>query len=450
MRLAPALLTASALFTAAAPASAQWQRIDTNGLPVGGSGIRVASVAATESAVFVTAGQPNTLWRSTDDGTTWARVTAVPAPASGVATVYAAGRTVLVQETAPSAQLHVSTDGGATWTSRAATAPFDVPIATLAHPVTTSGGRSHAFVAGSNPNRLHVTHDDFATTAPALAETAIDQIVSNGRVFLALPLRTNQTMTYQRSLDGGRTWSVAYTGALAADTAYPSRDSLLVFRLTPSGTNFTQGTIFGSRDATAFPALDIVPSGPSTVIESSPEHSAVYHTFRLSVQAGRASQTIRSNFPAQRFGTVSFVCHGDGGTGTNRALSSRYVYLMSSCDETGASTLQSLWRHPVSGASVAAAPAVRVRSAGLSLERPAPHPVRGAAGVYFHLDVPAADARLVLRDALGRTVRVLHEGTAAAGDTRAVLDTRGLAAGVYAVTLTAGGQAATQRVVVLD
>ena len=406
----------------------------------------MGSVAANETAVFATSGQPQALYRSTDDGGSWARVAAVPDPVGGP-TVFTAGQTVLVHDVgfAANSILHVSADGGATWTQRPAPPPLlDTPINTLAR-ADTPLSRSHAFVVSQNPNRLFVTHDDFATVEAALPDLAVDQVVSNGRVLLALPLRTTNPISYYRSDDGGRTWTTAYTGALAADTAFPTRDSLFVYRLTPSGTNFSQTTIFGSPDGTAFPALAVVPNGPVTAIESSPEHSAVYHSFQLSVHGGRSPQSIRAGFPQQVFGPITFACHGDGGTGFNRALSSRFVYLMASCDETGASTLQSLWRHPVVGATVAGeAP---TPGTGLAL-RVDGNPVRTQAAVVVTLAAPA-EATVALVDARGRQVATLARRALPAGETRLPLPTAGLAPGVYWLRLSAAGGQAVRPVTVV-
>lgn len=438
LRLVAAVLCAA---TVALPAAAQWTRIDTNGLPVGGSGLRVASVAANETALFVTNGQPQALYRSLDDGASWARVTAVPEPASGFSTVLTAGQTVLVQAGAPGAALHVSTDGGATWTARPAPPPLDVSVLTLAR-AETPAGRSHAFISGETTPRLYVSHDDFATVLPALPDLAVDQVVSNGSEMLAIPTRTTSTISYYRSADGGRTWTVVSTLPLAADTAYPTRDSLFVLRLTPSFPDLTRSTVYGSPDGSAFPQLFVLPAGPRGVIESSPDHSAVYFSFVLSVHGGRSYQAINAGFPMQ---PGVGACHTEAGPGFNRALTSRFVYLMASCDETGASVFSALYRHPVVGATVAgdAGPDALVGAL-----RVAGNPVRGRAAVTVSLEAPA-DARLVLVDAQGRRVATLAERTLPAGETAVGFVTSGLAPGVYWLRLEADGRVATRPVTVV-
>ncbi len=432
---------------AALPAAAQWTRVDTNGLTPGPNGILVGSVAANEAAVFATSGQPQRLYRSDDDGGSWTRVAAVPDPA-GFPTVFTTGQTVLVHDITftSGSILHVSTDGGATWAQRTAPPPLDVAvnINTVAR-VDLPAGRSHAFVVNQNPNRLFVTHDDFATVEPALPDLAIDQIVSNGRVLLAVPLRTTNPISYYRSADGGRTWTVAYTGALAADAAFASRDSLFVVRLAPTATNPTRVALFGSPDGTTFPELAVLSSGPSSVIESSPEHSAVYFSFRLSVHGGRSPQSIRAGFPEQTTGPVVTACHSNAGSGTNRALSSRAVYLIASCDDTGAYVAGALYRHEVVGATVAgeAAP----DAGGVAL-RVAGNPARDRARVTVSLDAPAS-ARLVLVDAQGRGVATVADRALPAGETPLTLVTSGLAPGVYWLRLEAAGRVATEAVTVV-
>jgi hypothetical protein len=95
-------------------------------------------------------------------------------------------------------------------------------------------------------------------------------------------------------------------------------------------------------------------------------------------------------------------------------------------------------------ASLAATPlatADAVALAGLSLS---PNPAHGTATVQL-LPVPGATtATLTVLEALGRAVRTLSTPT----NTRTALDLTGLAPGLYAVRVAAGGSTATRRLVV--
>ncbi|MEL5996287.1 T9SS type A sorting domain-containing protein [Hymenobacter segetis] len=95
-------------------------------------------------------------------------------------------------------------------------------------------------------------------------------------------------------------------------------------------------------------------------------------------------------------------------------------------------------------ASLAAVPlatADAVALAGLSLS---PNPAHGTATVQLPAVPGAATATLTVLDALGRAVRTRSTPTNA----QAVLDLAGLAPGLYAVCVAAGGSTATRRLVV--
>lgn len=82
-----------------------------------------------------------------------------------------------------------------------------------------------------------------------------------------------------------------------------------------------------------------------------------------------------------------------------------------------------------------------------------PNPTAGPATVAFTL-AEASDVRVKIVDVLGRRVRVLASGPAAAGEQRVVWDGRGdavhsVAAGVYVVRVSAGGTVRTQPVTVV-
>jgi hypothetical protein len=83
----------------------------------------------------------------------------------------------------------------------------------------------------------------------------------------------------------------------------------------------------------------------------------------------------------------------------------------------------------------------------LSLAPVLPNPAGGTVTVRYTLNAPVA-MRLTLSDALGRTVRVVREGAAAAGAGRASVSVRGLARGRYFVTLTTARGIAVQPLVV--
>lgn len=82
-------------------------------------------------------------------------------------------------------------------------------------------------------------------------------------------------------------------------------------------------------------------------------------------------------------------------------------------------------------------------ASGLSLNAPAPNPVRGPVAFRFSLDRPRA-VRLAVYDVLGREVVIVREGTHQAGTHEAGVDAGVLPSGVYIVRLTTNGQAITR------
>lgn len=82
-----------------------------------------------------------------------------------------------------------------------------------------------------------------------------------------------------------------------------------------------------------------------------------------------------------------------------------------------------------------------------TLSTPAPHPVRDAARLVLALDRPES-VRVVVHDALGRTVAVLHDGPLPAGAHPLALDAARWPPGLYVARATTRAQAATRRLVV--
>ena len=74
------------------------------------------------------------------------------------------------------------------------------------------------------------------------------------------------------------------------------------------------------------------------------------------------------------------------------------------------------------------------------------NPVRSA--TTLHSLATAADVRLIVADALGRTVRQINLGARPAGAGEVSVQTAGLAPGMYVVRLAAAGRTAEARIVV--
>ena len=81
-----------------------------------------------------------------------------------------------------------------------------------------------------------------------------------------------------------------------------------------------------------------------------------------------------------------------------------------------------------------------------ALAGPTPHPVGAAAVLRYHTGAPGP-VRLVLLDALGRTVRVLVDGVRAAGDHAASFERGPLAPGLYVLRVDAGGEVRARTIV---
>jgi hypothetical protein len=82
--------------------------------------------------------------------------------------------------------------------------------------------------------------------------------------------------------------------------------------------------------------------------------------------------------------------------------------------------------------------------AAFALHAAYPNPFAGRSTLRYDLPEAAA-VRLAVYDVLGREVAAVVDRTVEAGRHTALLDGRGLAAGVYVVRLTAGGRTFTQR-----
>lgn len=107
------------------------------------------------------------------------------------------------------------------------------------------------------------------------------------------------------------------------------------------------------------------------------------------------------------------------------------------------------WPNIVSGGGI---PCITTRTeqpdgAPVVLHPSYPNPAVDAAIILFELDAPGT-ARLALHTLHGQELGTLAEAAYPAGAHRIDLDTRGLAAGIYFITLQAGGQVLTQKLLI--
>src|SRR5690606_38635003 len=101
------------------------------------------------------------------------------------------------------------------------------------------------------------------------------------------------------------------------------------------------------------------------------------------------------------------------------------------------------------GATAAEATAGEALPAAFALHAAYPNPSAGRATLRY--DLPsAAHVRLAVYDVLGREVAVLVDAESEAGRHRVAFDGGALAAGVYVVRMTAGAEAFTQTLTLVE
>jgi uncharacterized protein (TIGR03437 family) len=200
-------------------AGASW-RASTNGIP-GASILALATQPGQTGTVFASTGDPLALFRSTDFGQSWTKLT-IPLPAQAptnepnspiVAIVCAPGNTVIV---ATYVGLEISTDGGNTWTAGAfqqllttqvlAIAPSNPSILYLDSLAglqkSTDGGQTFAVVLPSTSS---------ANSSQEVGAFAIDP--RNPAIVFAVVTEYSPGISpanmdlLERSTDGGQTWS---------------------------------------------------------------------------------------------------------------------------------------------------------------------------------------------------------------------------------------------------
>lgn len=311
------------------------------------------------SGTLYRAGQEAALQVSTDDGATWTSrpLTGTDIRMQGASYVHARGQTVVVGDHWRLSGGALSTDGGTTWTSFL--------------------GGTYAFVS-----------DDGRIYRAGQGKT------SNGSATAAL----------FRTADGGATWDTLHVAPL-------------------------RGSFFGQINPQPHPSF-IYAEGQKVI------YSAADNLY-LSTDDGQTFAEASQGLPLEAFGTSAIIRRGviDGG----------YLYILRK-KYSGTATGYGVYRRPLSelgfAGTVAADDAAHPEAPALSVS---PNPAAGPVAVAVTL-ARAATAHVAVYDVLGRQIALLHDGALGAGTHRFVW-TGEAPAGVYLVRTTADGASAVRSLV---
>lgn len=413
------LLALALLASLAAPASAQWTRVDTNYGVADVYATNLVAGGATHVYATVLAGQPVPnrflILRSADDGGSW---TEVFSGYNGGARGYGLGETdgawtVLVRGNGETALL-ASTDG-ATWAETATR----VPTAT-----STSVARRGAtyVVVGGNPS--YRSADGGATWAPVGTGQPMGYVLAFGDGFYAL-----SGIGQLFRLDG-EAWTAVPFGSPFATSLFAEGGRLWA--------KAAAGPLYASADGAAWAAQPTdQPTAWNSVLTTSngptPWFLPGIQDVFVSGSDGASIESVAATFPTTDAGAP---CTGNYGASATAAFANVL------CSFTDASR-NGLYRRAF-GATSAGAPGPN--PAGLTLQvlgTPTSTPPR----VALTLDAPHS-VSVALFDVQGRAIARLTDGPRAAG-THALRMPAGLAPGLYVVRATAAGQAVARTLTVV-
>ena len=313
------------------------------------------------------------------------------------------------------------------------------------------GGTLQPYNAGNNSFQLYLNVPGLtgapagtALPSPTAAVTSFGKM--NGKldqaVQLGIAIRTNNT-TGQFQVEG-----VSYTSATAATdqvltaAASPLLDTGAPMTLAAAG---AFAAFNGARVAYRTTADGKLSSNPGYAAPGAA--GATYGaagTYGLEIEIDRTALGLGTGTPTLNlfalqnnnggdYASSDYIPNAVAPTATNLAGNPDFTAIAGTQSATfGLSTL--LGTKPADEAAVALAVF--------------PNPARGKATVAYRVVNTAAAVRIVLTDLLGRQVRVLENGTKAAGSQSASLEAGALGAGTYLVRAQVGDQVAVRKLVV--
>jgi hypothetical protein len=148
--------------------------------------------------------------------------------------------------------------------------------------------------------------------------------------------------------------------------------------------------------------------------------------------------------------------HGISWHGLNSGLANPYIHALALCpDGSGGTNLfvgtsGGIWRRSFGGMSSTAEPVAREIPEGFSLCQNYPNPFNAGTIIGYRVSgIGDRVVRLAVYDMLGREVAVLADGPMAPGSYKVEFNGENLASGVYLCRMTAGGQVATRKLILL-
>jgi len=425
--------------------------------PTAFAGLSVDDVAANGGSLLAIAeGNPH---RSTDLGATWQAVHDGLGMPRAAAAIAADGMVAVASARGGPFR---SVDGGGSWLPWTDGLPGHGVQGMI---VDAGAGRAVAHI-GHGLHRASL--DGSAWTPiplPGGAEAA--GVASDGAILLAVAAASPLEQHLFRSVDGGSTWTLALSDTDGMDAAIAGAAGVLVAGVVGLAAgprihvSVDGGITWDTRPhptAPLFgpvPALFVDPSGRIYIgdgnrLQRSEDQGATWTVLGAAGSTGARLQSFHVDQDAICVGTTEGVwCSVDDGTS--------FAPASAGLPGGGSASVVALARDGgryialtsddgvfASDAATANAPAPTVGALAVTV---APNPAEAATGVTVTTQAPA-DATLLLFDALGRRVALLHDGALPAGAHRFTLDAGALVPGAYLLRVVAGESVATRTLIV--
>ncbi|MFB3908638.1 MAG: T9SS type A sorting domain-containing protein [Candidatus Eisenbacteria bacterium] len=388
------------------------------GLPPGGS---VRDLLAASSGDLYAGTEGDGVYRSTDSGLSWSRVSDEPSGMLRNETVLAlASRQNLLFAGTTSHGIFRSSDAGASWVPASTGIPAGTGILSLA-------SATGAMVAGTSERIYYSTDAGGHWLAAAAPPATIPAVAASGNVVCAnVVTGIFQDDGIYRSTDSGLVWTRvhqsledSYIGTMAANGSWFYAGTFFdggLLRSSDSGGNWAPVNSAQQVYAVVDPGTEQFTGHDASTGQAyrSTDHGSSWEPWNDGLPPGQSIEAL--------------------------AASPSYVF--------GATSAQGVWRRLRQGsASVEADPPAGGARLPFDLRVDGAMPFAGSTKVRFSLsEEEAVDMRII--DVSGRTVAVLASERLGAGPHEAQWDATGLPGGVYFCRLSTAASDATLRLVV--